>query len=148
MDRRGLHPRFVAIVVFRFRRCLERGLLDALIHDLLCLVGFRRCEVLDGQPARQDHMGHFRHDDSAAGISESSDQAELTLHAPDLVPGQPKAVRGSQARLALVLGQVLRGKKELLLRCRVTGIVILVVEGIDGQLPINQDGLLVIVRVK
>ena len=104
--------------------------------------GLARRLICSTQSTRQRHMVHLRHDDSAAGVLKSGDETELALESSYLVPGEPETVRGSQARLAVVFGEVLYGKEKLLLRCRIVRVRVFVVECVDGQLPVDLNGLL------
>jgi hypothetical protein len=47
-----------------------------------------------------------------------------------------------------VLGKVLRGEQKLLLRGGISRIVTFIIEGVDGQLTIHHDGLIVFVAVE
>ncbi len=97
MDGRGLHPRFVFVcLVVWFQRRVERCLPD--VADLSPVSPCLGCgTICSTQSTWQRHMGHFRHDDLAAGILESGDETQLTLESSDLVPGDPETVRGPQA---------------------------------------------------
>ena len=111
-------------------------------------VSLDRRLICSTQSTRQRHMVHLRHDDSAAGILKSGDEAQLALESSYLVPGEPETVRGPQARLAVVFGEVLYGKEELFFRCRIVRVRVFVVECVDGQLPVDLDRLLRVFRVE
>jgi len=98
--------------------------------------------------SRQGLMGGRAAEHLARLALEAGDQADLSLRAAHLVPGQPNAVGVAQLRLAVVTRPLLGWEDELLLGERPGGIVHRGVEGVDRQRAVHPDRLLVFVAVK
>lgn len=79
-------------------------------------------------------------DQLAALVLESREQADPPLGATGRVPGQPKAVRRSQTRIAAVMRQILCGEQELLLGFRLVWVRAIIIERVHTQGTFDRYG--------
>jgi len=101
-----------------------------------------------GLPPGQRLVGHLRHHDPALAVFESGDQADLLLRAADLIPREPEAVGMSHFRLAVVVRQLFGQEYVLFPGCHVVRIGVFVVEGEEGECPVDDDRLFPILGVE
>ena len=84
----------------------------------------------------------------ATGVFESGNQTDLPLASAEFVPGQPEAVGRTQRRFALVFGYQFCREHEFLFRRWIVGIRVFIVERVDGQAAVDQDRILLLIRVE
>jgi len=90
--------------------------------------------------AGQDVPGLLADDHFAVGRNKADDQAYLTLWAAGLVPRNPNAVRVSEVRLAVVLGELLLGEHVLAVWFDLVVVAAGLVESVNDKLPFHLDG--------
>ncbi|MFH1266159.1 MAG: hypothetical protein ABIK89_10565, partial [Planctomycetota bacterium] len=93
-------------------------------------------------------MRPLGHHHSPLAVLESGEQADLSLPAADLVPGEPKAVGMPHFRLAVVACQLLGQKDILLLRRGRVWIRVFIIEGVDGERAVDDDRLVFLLGVE